>query len=210
MAKSWADQLAAANKPVDDNDLISYIVSGLNPSFNAFITTFRLVTREASWTYVDFEAELLNHETLLINQGVMTSIDSSSFALYSNKQHNRDRKPKFNGAQKTNGPSKSQFPFQNQKSHHTNLPKQRPNQPSSSPFNSSRSPCQICGKSNHQALDCYHRMDYSYQGRHPPTQLATMVAQSNSLFAEEEEQPWYADSGANQHITADLENLNLS
>ena len=37
-----------------------------------------------------------------------------------------------------------------------------------------------------------------------------MVAQSNSLFAEEEEQPWYADSRANQHITADLENLNLS
>ena len=31
LAKSWADQLAAANKPVDDDDLISYIVSGLNP-----------------------------------------------------------------------------------------------------------------------------------------------------------------------------------
>ena len=53
-------------------------------------------------------------------------------------------------------------------------------------------------------------MDYSYHGRHPPTQLAAMVAQSNSLFVGEEEQPWYADSGANQHINADLENLNLS
>ena len=53
-------------------------------------------------------------------------------------------------------------------------------------------------------------MDFSYQGRHPPTQLAAMVAQSSSLFVEEEEQPWYVDSGANQHITADLENLNLS
>ena len=53
-------------------------------------------------------------------------------------------------------------------------------------------------------------MDYSYQGRHPPTQLAAMVAQSNSLFVEEEEQSWHANSGANQHITADLENLNLS
>ena len=51
-------------------------------------------------------------------------------------------------------------------------------------------------------------MDYSYQGRHPPSQLAAMVAHTNSQF--EEEQPWYADSGANQHITADLENLNLS
>nr|POE95566.1 hypothetical protein CFP56_22706 [Quercus suber] len=64
LAKSWADQLAATIKPMDDDDLISYIVNGLNPSFNAFITTFSLATREASWTYVDFEAELLNHETL--------------------------------------------------------------------------------------------------------------------------------------------------
>jgi hypothetical protein len=25
------------------------------------------------------------------------------------------------------------------------------------------SPCQICGKSSHRALDCYHCMDYAYQ-----------------------------------------------
>ena len=52
-------------------------------------------------------------------------------------------------------------------------------------------------------------MDYSYQDRNPPTQLAAMVAHTNSQFPEDE-QPWYADSGANQHITADLENLNIS
>ena len=39
MAKSWVDQLTAVSKPVDDDDLISYIVSGVNPSLNAFITT---------------------------------------------------------------------------------------------------------------------------------------------------------------------------
>ena len=30
-AKSWADQLAAVGKPVDDDELISFIISGLNP-----------------------------------------------------------------------------------------------------------------------------------------------------------------------------------
>ncbi|RVW12701.1 Retrovirus-related Pol polyprotein from transposon RE1 [Vitis vinifera] len=49
-------------------------------------------------------------------------------------------------------------------------------------------------------------MDYAYQGRHPPTQLAAMVAHSN---AEQEEETWFADSGANQHITANLEHLTL-
>lgn len=49
-------------------------------------------------------------------------------------------------------------------------------------------------------------MDYSYQGRHPPPQLAAMVAQSNNAF---EDPQWFADSAANTHITQDLENLNV-
>jgi hypothetical protein len=60
----------------------------------------------------------------------------------------------------------------------------------------------ICGKSNHCVVDCYHKMDYAYQGRHPPAQLATMIAQSN--FSHKDEQHWFADSGANAHITSAL------
>ena len=37
-----------------------------------------------------------------------------------------------------------------------------------------------------------------------------MIAYTSSQFVEEDHQPWYVDSGANQHITANLENLNLS
>jgi hypothetical protein len=49
-------------------------------------------------------------------------------------------------------------------------------------------------------------MDYSYQGRHPPTQLAAMVAQTNNTV---EEQEWVANSGANTHVTNELNNLNI-
>jgi hypothetical protein len=69
-----------------------------------------------------------------------------------------------------------------------------------------RIPCQICGKISHQAIDCFHRMNYAYQGRHPPTQLAAMAAQTN---LDMEDQQWFADSGANYHITSELENLTL-
>ena len=44
LAKSWADQLVAVSKPMGDDDMISYIINGVNPSFNAFITTFSLAT----------------------------------------------------------------------------------------------------------------------------------------------------------------------
>ena len=58
-------------------------------------------------------------------------------------------------------------------------------------------PCQICGKTNHQALDFFHRMDCSYQGRHPPSQLAVMVTHTNIAY---DNQQWYVDSGANAYI----------
>lgn len=50
-------------------------------------------------------------------------------------------------------------------------------------------------------------MNYSYQGRHPPSQLAAMAAIMNPTQLEE--LPWFADSGANNHVISDLENLTL-
>lgn len=35
---------------------------------------------------------------------------------------------------------------------------------------------QICGKSRHTALDCYNKMDFSYQRKHPPVKLAAMAS----------------------------------
>ena len=51
---------------------------------------------------------------------------------------------------------------------------------SSNTGNQSQHPyCQICGKVGHLALDCYHRMDYNYQGCHPPAKLATLASENN-------------------------------
>jgi histidinol-phosphate/aromatic aminotransferase/cobyric acid decarboxylase-like protein len=55
------------------------------------------------------------------------------------------------------------------------------------------------------ALDCYHRMDYAFQGRRPPPQLHAMAAHTTAY----EDQEWYADSAANAHITHDLNNLQV-
>jgi len=49
-------------------------------------------------------------------------------------------------------------------------------------------------------------MDYAFQGRNPPQQLAAMVAHTNAAY---EEPQWLADSGANAHITNALENLQI-
>jgi len=131
---------------------------------------------------------------MLPPQLILTIADSHHFAMFSSKSntHPQHRKSKPSG-KRCSGPKLA-----------ASSPKFRP--AASSYPAPTRPACQICGKFSHQALDCFHRMDHAFQGRHPPAQLSAMVADSNSAPANE---PWYADSAANQHITANLKNLSL-
>ena len=51
-------------------------------------------------------------------------------------------------------------------------------------------------------------MDYAYQGKHPPTKLAAMATASNACLTQE--QPWFANSAATDHVTANLNQPNFS
>jgi hypothetical protein len=235
-AKQWADQLSAVGKPVEDDDLISFVISGLSPVYNSFVAAFSFHVHDRAMTFANFQAELLSHEVLLQSQEHHTlTPETGNFALYTNKQGSSNfsnqnssnfRKtrfpPRFNPRSQHFTPRNNSgfsprnnngYPFPNQPGHFKNFNHGNPNQQANSSMttnhtgNTNRTPnppCQICGKNNHSALDCYHRMDYTYQGRHPPPQLAAMVAQVNADF---ETQDWLADSGANTHITAEVSNI---
>ncbi|KAF8393863.1 hypothetical protein HHK36_020061 [Tetracentron sinense] len=214
-AKLVSDEVVAVGKPLEDDDLMSYIVSGLHPSFNPFITSLSFATRDKNVSFEDFQAELLSYELLLENQNTSILPETNNFAFFTPKsnQQQYNRKPK-NSSKPYSRPSYSQNPRPQYSPHPRPQYSPKPSGLPSSPqpnqmqysFFTPKSPCQICGKLSHKALDCFHRMDYAYQGRHPPTQLAAMVAHTN---AEQEEETWFADSGANQHITANLEHLTL-
>jgi hypothetical protein len=51
-------------------------------------------------------------------------------------------------------------------------------------------------------------MDFAYQGKNPPTKLAAMANASNLNITQGTGETWLTDSGASDHITADLNNLN--
>uniref|UniRef100_A0A2N9E3A6 Integrase catalytic domain-containing protein n=1 Tax=Fagus sylvatica TaxID=28930 RepID=A0A2N9E3A6_FAGSY len=79
--------------------------------------------------------------------------------------------------------------------------------PSAPPIKSDRPTCQICWKQGHYAIDCYHRMDFAYQGKNPTTKLAAMASASNIHHTQSAE-TWLTDSGASDHITASSTTLN--
>lgn len=85
LAKQYADQLAAVGKTVDDEDLISYIVSGLHPSSTPFITSFSFATIDHLITFESFQSELLNFEALLSSHTISIPPNSEQFALFSYK-----------------------------------------------------------------------------------------------------------------------------
>ncbi|KAL6347614.1 hypothetical protein AAG906_026142 [Vitis piasezkii] len=64
-AKNLANQLAAGGKPVDDQDLISFLLGGLQSSYTPFVTSFNFASRNTDFTFEDFQAELLGYENLL-------------------------------------------------------------------------------------------------------------------------------------------------
>ena len=73
-------------KPVDDDDLVSYVLSGLNASYCPFVTGLSVNTRNSPITFEDFHAELLSHEIFLDNHHSSIPPGNNSFAMFSNRK----------------------------------------------------------------------------------------------------------------------------
>jgi TRAP-type mannitol/chloroaromatic compound transport system substrate-binding protein len=58
----------------------------------------------------------------------------------------------------------------------------------------------------HYAIDCYHRMDFAYQGKNPTIKFAAMASASNLQHTQTTE-TWFTDTGATDHLTANANNL---
>ena len=51
-------------------------------------------------------------------------------------------------------------------------------------------------------------MDFSYQGKNPPTKLVAMAQASNVALTNNQD-PWLADSGTSNYLSANFGNLSV-
>ena len=63
---------------------------------------------------------------------------------------------------------------------------------------------QICYKPGHTTIDCYQKMNYSYQGQHPSAKLTTMATAAPTC---PNQTTWISDTGAMDHFTPNLNNI---
>jgi hypothetical protein len=61
-------------------------------------------------------------------------------------------------------------------------------------------PCQLCGRTNHLVFKCYKRFDPTYMGEDKTANTARSYGVDSN---------WYADSGATDHVTGNLEKLTV-
>ncbi|KAK4424666.1 Retrovirus-related Pol polyprotein from transposon RE1, partial [Sesamum alatum] len=180
-----AAEMAAAGNALRDDEVIAYLLAGLGPDYDPFVTSMTtksepLTLDEVYSHLASFEARQLRHQTEM----QLNPTSSANFAGRGS-QRIRGRGDRGRGRPPRRGPHPQSF-----------------NNRGARRGNNSRSPCQICGKTSHTAVTCWYRMDESYQTEQPSAAMAT----SSSYKIDPN---WYSDTGATDHITSDLDRLAL-
>uniref|UniRef100_A0A2N9IZW0 Integrase catalytic domain-containing protein n=1 Tax=Fagus sylvatica TaxID=28930 RepID=A0A2N9IZW0_FAGSY len=197
----------------DHEELIHVILKGLPKEYAPFASAIR--TRDGVLSLEKLSV-LLQTEEQSLNE-TSDSLSNSALAMFvsQNKPSNG-----FNGNQSyhrgrgRNNYTRGRGGRSSNFNHNSNFTPSHPPQPQQSQVSqftsqgrTERPTCQICWKIGHYAIDCYHRMDFAYQGKNPTTKLAAMASASN-LHHNQNTETWLTDSGASDHITASANNLN--
>jgi hypothetical protein len=175
--KGYASELAAANSPLSDDEVIVYLLAGLGPNYDSFVTS---MTTKDALTLDDVHAHLMTFEARQLKLHSDQQLNVASSAHFASRNfHGRGRaRGRFTPSR---GDASSRFAGDRRTS------SQRPS-------------CQICGKEGHTAIRCWHRMDEAY---HEDPSASAMVATSSYKI----DLNWYSDTGAIDHITSDLDRL---
>lgn len=197
--RTLGDEMAAAGRPVEDDDLLTYILTGLDVEFNPVVTS--LLARKEPVTVSEAYSQLLAFETRMEIMGSGHSGSSANMA-------NRGGRGGFGRGHGNSSRGRGQGRGRGRNLGYTNNSNQRQNnngggagRGNQGRGNSSNSKpvCQVCLKAGHTVDRCWHRFeeDYVPEERHAGAAMNSYTVDNS----------WYTDTGATDHITGELDKL---
>lgn len=180
--KAYGDELAASGKPPDDEELIAFILNGLDDEYDPIVSA--LVARVEPLTLSDAYAQLLSFENRLEMRRAEIAANAAGRG---NRGGFSSRGGRGNRGSGHGAPSAGA---------------NRGGRTGGGGRNDTRPVCQVCFKRGHAASDCWHRFDQNYV----PEERHVAAAVSYAYGADSN---WYIDSGATDHITSELDKLSI-
>ena len=194
--KGLADEMAAAGKKLDDDDIIEYILNGLDAEYNPFVSS---MTIKDNVSLSDLYAQLLSYEARLLQQNqdgghFYSSANSASRGQGQGRARGRARGPGRGqiGSGRGSNKSSSNRSFDDQ---------------DEAPL------CQLCERTGHTVHNRWYRFNRKYV---PPSNgvggarqpgSSTQKSVSSAVPSYGIDSNWYMDSGSTDHITSELDKL---
>jgi hypothetical protein len=183
--RSLGDQMVVVGQPLEEDELVEYILTGLDADFNPIVSA--LIARKETITVSEAYQQLLAFETRMDMLGIGNSSGSSANTA---NRGGRDNGGRGNGrgnfinkqCQGNNGGG-GRGSFFNRSSNGGN----------------GKPTCQVCFKEGHTVDRCWHRFEENFV---PDEKHASAAMNSYNVDTN-----WYTDTGATDHITGELEKL---
>ncbi|BAF18023.1 Os05g0527300 [Oryza sativa Japonica Group] len=186
--KALADEMTAAGKIVDDDDLISYIIAGLDDTYEPVIST---IVGKDTMTLGEAYSQLLSFEQrLALRHGGDSSVNLA----------NRGRGG--GGGQQRGGNTGNGGRGRGGNNNGANRGRGRGNNGGARPPGGvdNRPKCQLCYKRGHTVINCWYRYDEDFV----PDEKYAGSATSYGIDTN-----WYVDTSATDHVTGELDKLTV-
>lgn len=201
--KGYGDEMTSAGKTLDDEDMVSYLIAGLDEKYDALVAA--VLARETPISVSDLYSQLVNFESrqhLLHGSG--SSQSSANAATRGGRggfnhgggrgnYNNNGGRGRGNGNPNQGGQNGGGY--QGGRGGYNNSGRGRGNQQGGD----GRPRCQLCNVTGHVVKDCWYRYDENFVPRERSASAATNTNNGNG--------EWNIDTGATDHITGELDRL---
>nr|KAJ0208302.1 hypothetical protein LSAT_V11C500255750 [Lactuca sativa] len=193
--KNIADDLALAQSPVDEEDLVVHILSQLGEDYNNITTALKF--HDTAITYPDLFEKLLDHKRTLKDTTV-----SPAIATVNNTQ-------KFTNRYPTKSRNDNRYPqqFNNNQNQTTGARVSRPTNQyiggnSYSKGNRNSSYCQYCNIPGHETKDCRKLARFLRENNITISNSASPPVNTTTAGSTSSNPPWMFDTGASHHVAS--------